>query len=94
MGLISVRCDYGNDELGEECCLQSGVGELVYRRCPVFDWEECPYGKKVKGCGTCAHSSAMTMSPEGERWVNCDVNEMQMYAPYATDCKHWEKAVD
>jgi len=52
---------------------------------------------KDMSCGTCAHKSAETVDPsvtEGEaRMVDCELNELQMYSPWADECKHWEKAV-
>ena len=88
MSVTLERCRYGEEELGMECCQVDGA--LV--PCPVFDREECPFGKKVGGCGTCAHCGDMTFVDE-ERMVACDVNEFQMYAPYATECRHWERAL-
>lgn len=87
-----VMCWYGNEEFGAECCLVDD-GEFKLRtRCRVFDREECPFGKKVEGCGTCAHCGDMTFVDEG-RMVACEVNEFQMYAPYACECKRWERAL-
>jgi hypothetical protein len=84
-----VSCRYGDEGLGAECCL---VGDGLVR-CKVFDWEPCPYGKKVEGCGTCANCAGM--SQDGDmRMVNCAANAFQMYSPYAVECKHWEKAVE
>lgn len=93
MASVLVKCGYGEEELGAECCLR-GEGELAgYRRCPVFDWEECPFGKRVEGCGTCEHTEAMSIDWRGERIVDCGANGLQMYAPYATHCKRWERAI-
>ena len=47
-----------------------------------------------KNCGTCAHKSAESKDEDGKRIVDCDINEFQMYSPWADGCKHWEKAVD
>lgn len=88
-----VICNYGNAELGATCCYVTDGEAQSMARCPVFDRGECPFGRKVEGCGTCAHCGDMTFVDE-ERMVACDVNEFQMYAPYATECKHWEKALD
>lgn len=93
MGITLAKCCYGDADLGANCCLTRGVEMAGYVRCRVYDWEECPFGKKVEGCGTCAHASAMTEGDDGARMVDCDANEMQMYAPYAAACKHWEKAL-
>ena len=90
---VLAMCTYGEDYLGAECCYVEEGGFNVRRRCPVFDWEDCPFGKKVEGCGTCAHVSAMT-ELDGARMVDCDANERQMYSPYACECKHWERAID
>ena len=87
-----VICNYGNAELGATCCYVTDGEAQSLARCPVFDWGECPFGRKVEGCGTCAHTSAMT-ELDGARMVDCELNELQMYAPYACACKHWEKAV-
>lgn len=45
-------------------------------------------------CDTCAHKSAESVDENGGRIVDCDANQLQMYSPYAEDCKHWEKALD
>lgn len=47
-----------------------------------------------KGCETCAHPGAWTEDGEGNRMVDCELNELQMYQPAVTDydCKHWERA--
>jgi len=88
-----VKCRYGEEGLGPACCLVDDGQAQSHVRCAVYDWEECPFGKKVEGCGTCAHTSDMTLVDEA-RMVDCDANERQMYSPYATECKHWEKAVE
>ena len=49
---------------------------------------------KDKSCDTCAHMAAGSVDPDGARIVDCDINELQMYSPWADDCKHWEKALD
>lgn len=94
MEITLVKCCYGDEERGEECCVVTDgqTPELCFR-CPVFDWEECPFGKKVEGCGTCFHAAAMSEDGDGGRIVDCEANEMQMYAPYTTECKHWERAL-
>lgn len=45
----------------------------------------------VKNCDTCAHKAAESVDEEGRRIVDCDANELQMYSPFAEECKHWEK---
>lgn len=48
-----------------------------------------------KNCDTCIHKSAETVDQDGEtRMVDCDINELQMYSPWAEECKHWERALD
>lgn len=47
-----------------------------------------------KSCDTCAHKSAESVDENGDRIVDCEINELQMYSPFAEDCKHWEKALD
>lgn len=46
-----------------------------------------------KSCDTCAHKSAESVDDEGNRIVDCDANDLQMYSPWAEDCKHWEKSL-
>ena len=86
-----LKCCYGEEEHGETCCLVTDGQNQAYMHCPVFDWEECRFGLKVAGCGTCEHAAAMTVDDDGNRLVDCSANELQMYSPYATECKHWEK---
>lgn len=43
------------------------------------------------GCGTCAYMAAQTVDADGARMVDCDLNPMQLYAPYADACIHWER---
>lgn len=90
-----VKCRYGEleGEGRENCCLRSCCDGAEYGRCPVFDWEACPFGKRVEGCGTCANAVGMTLDEDGGRMVDCGANDMQMYSPYATECKHWERAI-
>ena len=47
-----------------------------------------------RSCDTCAHKGMESRDEEGNRIVNCDANELQMFAPYAEECKHWEKALE
>lgn len=47
-----------------------------------------------KNCDTCAHKSAESVDENGNRIVDCDENEFQMYSPYADECRHWEKKSD
>lgn len=45
-------------------------------------------------CDTCAYKEAESVDADGGRIVDCELNELQMYAPYADDCEHWEKSPD
>ncbi|MBQ9005974.1 MAG: hypothetical protein IJ092_06340 [Atopobiaceae bacterium] len=92
MANVLVACAYGDSVLGAACCLVNDGEFVSYVRCAVYDWEKCPFGRKVEGCGTCAHACAMTES-DGERMVDCEINEMQMYSPYAAECWRWERAL-
>lgn len=47
---------------------------------------------KDKNCDNCAHKAAESRDENDERIVDCDANELQMYQPFAEECKHWEKA--
>ena len=49
---------------------------------------------KEKSCDTCIHKSAESVDPDGERIVDCDINDFQMYSPWVDECKHWEKELD
>lgn len=44
-----------------------------------------------KCCDTCAHKVGESRDEQGERIIDCGINEFQMYSPYASDCKRWEK---
>jgi len=44
-----------------------------------------------KNCDTCAHKEMESVDDNGNRIVDCDENEFQLFAPFAEDCKHWEK---
>ncbi len=46
-----------------------------------------------KTCDTCAHKAAESEDQDGNRIVDCDINDFQMYSPWSDDCKHWEKAL-
>lgn len=46
---------------------------------------------EAKTCDTCSHKEAETKDAAGNRMVSCELNEMQMYFPFAIECKHWEK---
>lgn len=45
-----------------------------------------------RSCENCAHKAAESRDEEGNRIVDCDINEFQMYSPYAEECVHWDKA--
>lgn len=47
-----------------------------------------------KSCDTCAHKAAESKDMNGNRIIDCEVNEFQMFAPFAEECVHWEKSVD
>lgn len=44
-----------------------------------------------KNCDTCEHKQAESRDEDGNRIVDCDENELQMYSPFADECVHWEK---
>ena len=45
-----------------------------------------------KNCDTCIHKAAESVDENDEKIVDCDINELQMYSPFADECRHWEKA--
>lgn len=45
-----------------------------------------------KNCDTCIHKAGESRDEDDGRIVDCDINEFQMYSPWAEECKHWEKA--
>ena len=47
-----------------------------------------------KNCDTCEHKADESKDENGDRIVNCEINECQMFFPFADDCKHWERALD
>ena len=47
-----------------------------------------------KNCDNCAYKAAESKDEDGNRIVDCEINEFQMYSPFAEECKHWEKATD
>lgn len=47
-----------------------------------------------KGCDNCAYKVAESVDGNGNRIVNCEKNEYQMYAPLVDDCKHHSKKLD
>ena len=49
---------------------------------------------KERSCDTCIHKTAESRGPDGHRIVDCEINEFQMYSPFAEECRHWEKTVD
>lgn len=46
-----------------------------------------------KSCDTCAFKRDESKDADGARMVDCEANELQMYSPFAEECKHWEKAL-
>lgn len=49
---------------------------------------------KDKSCDTCAHKTAETQDAQGNRMVECELNDFQLYFPFAIECKHWERRID
>ena len=49
--------------------------------------------KAEKTCDDCAHVNGVSMDEDGNVIIDCELNEFQMYAPRAEECKHWEKAL-
>lgn len=47
-----------------------------------------------RNCDTCVHKADETVDVDGSRMVDCDANDLQMYSPWAGECKHWEKSSD
>ena len=47
-----------------------------------------------KNCDTCDHKQAESRDDDDNRIVDCEINDRQMYQPWAEECKHWEKARD
>lgn len=47
--------------------------------------------KTEKNCDSCAHKAAESVDDQGNRIVDCDANDLQMYSPFAGECVHWEK---
>ena len=45
-----------------------------------------------KSCDTCAYKADESVDEEGNRTVSCDLNDLQMYFPFAEECAHWEKS--
>lgn len=42
-------------------------------------------------CDTCAYKQAESVDEDGKRTVDCIANVLQMYQPYADDCKKWRE---
>lgn len=47
-----------------------------------------------RSCDTCIHKEQESQDPNGNRVIDCDINEYQLFAPFAEECKHWEKGCD
>ena len=47
-----------------------------------------------KNCDTCANKGMESVDADGNRIVDCEANELQLFSPFADECKHWEKSVD
>jgi hypothetical protein len=45
-----------------------------------------------RNCDTCMHKADESRDDDGNRIVSCEINEGQMFFPFAEDCKHWERA--
>ena len=46
-----------------------------------------------KNCDTCAYKGMESEDADGNRIVDCDINDLQMFSPWTDECKHWEKAL-
>jgi hypothetical protein len=46
-----------------------------------------------KNCDTCAYKGMESEDADGNRIVDCDINDLQIFSPWADECKHWEKAL-
>lgn len=44
-----------------------------------------------KSCDTCAHKEMESRDQDGNRIVECELNEFQIFAPFADECVHWEQ---
>ena len=44
-----------------------------------------------KNCDTCIYKADESKDQAGNRLIDCEANERQLYMPYAEDCVHWEK---
>ena len=42
-----------------------------------------------RNCDNCAYKVDESVDGNGERIIDCEANECQMYAPWAPECKHW-----
>ena len=47
-----------------------------------------------KSCDNCVHKEMESLDPNGNRIVDCDANEFQIFMPFAEDCVRWEKKAD
>ena len=47
-----------------------------------------------KNCDNCMHKADESRDENGNRIVSCEINECQMFFPFAPECKHWERALD
>ncbi len=47
-----------------------------------------------KTCDTCIHKEMDSLDSNGNRIVDCDINEFQIFMPYAEECVYWEKNVE
>ena len=47
-----------------------------------------------RNCDTCMHKADESRDENDARIVSCDINEHQIFFPFAEDCKHWERALD
>ena len=46
-----------------------------------------------KNCDTCQHKQGESKDDNGNRIVDCEENEYQIFMPFAESCVHWEKAL-
>lgn len=47
-----------------------------------------------KSCDTCAYKEEFSEDGNGNRLVKCELNDYQMFFPFAEECIHWERGRD
>jgi hypothetical protein len=45
------------------------------------------------GCDTCIYKAAESVDENGNRIVDCEINEYQLYAPLVDECVHYSKRI-